>query len=519
MTKKTFWRGRNIALISIGALVIIGVGWGVLSARKPKVLKTAPVERGSVVSEISGTGKVVPVSNIDLAFERSGRVTAVYTKVGAKVAKGERLAELENADLRAQLAQAQGNVRSQRARLEELQVGTRPEQIRIKETELAKSKQDLDNLYGNVKDLVSDGFAKSDDAVRGKIADLFLNAETPSPKLSFQTTNSQAEIDVLSLRVKVGSELSLWRSEISSLSYTASQETLTLALESARARTGSVNDLLAKALDAVDGSLTLSETTKSTYKTNINTARTSVNAIRTSLTAQMQSIASQKSIIMRVEQELALQRAGSTKEQIDAQKAQVDQAEANALYALSQLEKTILRAPFAGKVTKSEKSAGDIVTVNEGVVSLIGAGKFQIKVNIAESDIAKIKTGNIASVTFDAYGSDAVFEAAVVQVDLSETVIDNVATYKTVLEFSKEDAKIISGLTANVNILNERKDSILFVYSRNIISENGKKFVKHLKNIETMEVEQLEVQIGLRGTDGKTEILSGIAEGDLVVIE
>lgn len=519
MTKKTFWRARNIVLIAIGAIVLLGIIFGVIASRKPKAVKTSPVERGNIVSEISGTGKVVPVANIDLAFERAGRITAVYKKVGANVGKGEKLAEIENADLRAQLAQAQANVRSQQARLEELQVGTRPEQIRIKETELAKSKQDLDNLYGGIKDLANDAFAKSDDAVRGKIADFFLNAETPNPKLSFQTTNSQAEIDVVALRVRVGNELTLWRSELSNLTYTATPEVLVTALESARVRTGLVNDLLAKALDAVDGSLTLSETTKTTYKTNINTARTSVNAIRTSLTSQIQSIASQKSTITRVEQELALQRAGSTKEQIDAQKAQVDQAQANALYALSQLEKTILRAPFAGKVTKSEKSAGDIVAANESVVSVIGAGKYQIEVNIAESDIAKIKVGNTASVTFDAYGSDVVFEAVVVQVDLSETVIDNVATYKTVLEFSKEDAKIISGLTANVNILNERKDNVLFVYSRNIISENGAKYIKRLKDEKTMETEQLEIKIGLRGTDGKTEVISGIAEGDSVVTE
>jgi HlyD family secretion protein len=519
MTKKTFWRARNIVLISVGVLVLLAIGFGIISSRKPKAVKTSPVEHGSVVSEISGTGKVVPVANIDLAFERAGRITAIYTKVGAKVGKGDRLAELENADLRAQLAQAQANVRAQQARLEELQAGTRPEQIRIKETELAKSKQDLENLYGGAKDLANDAFAKSDDAVRGKIADLFLNAETPNPKLSFQTTNSQAEIDVVALRSKVGAELNTWRAELGLLSYGASQETLASALESARTRSGLVNDLLAKALDAVDGSLTLSETTKTTYKTNINTARTSVNAVRTALTSQIQNIASQKSTITRVEQELALQRAGSTKEQIDAQKAQVDQAQANALYALSQLEKTILRAPFAGKVTKSEKSAGDIVSANESVVSLIGAGKYQIEVNIAESDIAKIKVGNLASVTFDAYGSDVIFNASVVQVDLSETVIDNVATYKTVLEFSQEDAKIISGLTANVNILNERKDNVLFVYSRNIISENGAKYIQRLKDEKTMETERLEIKTGLRGTDGKTEIISGIAEGDLVVTE
>jgi hypothetical protein len=40
-----------------------------------------------------------------------------------------------------------------------------------------------------------------------------------------------------------------------------------------------------------------------------------------------------------------------------------------------------------------------------------------------------------------------------------------------------------------------------------------------LKDEKTMETERLEIKTGLRGTDGKTEIISGIAEGDLVVTE
>lgn len=519
MTKKKFWRVRNIILIALGVLILGGIVSWVAFGKKGPTLVTATVTRGDVVSEVSATGKVVPVRTIELAFERGGRISGVYASVGSKVAKGDRLMELENGDLRAQLAQAQATVRSQEARLNELLAGTRPEQITIKETEVTKAKQDLQNLYGGVKDIDSDAFAKSDDAVRSKIADLFTNADTPNPKLTFQTTNSQAEIDVIALRVRVGTELSAWRTELAALPYDAPAETLLLALESARMRTGIVNDLLTRALDAVDGSLTLSDSVKTTYKTNISTARTNVNAVRSSITSQLQAISSQKTTVGRVENELALLKAGSTKEQLDAQRAQVDQARASASYASSQLEKTILRAPFAGTVTKVGFNPGDIIAANQTVASAIGAGAFQIEVNIAESDITKIQKGDVAKVTLDAYGKDVPFTATIVDIDLSETILEGVATYKTTLQFDTEDKRVLSGLTANVDILSEKKENVLYIPSRNISTIGTKKTVLLLVDAKTGETEEREITIGLRGSDGSTEVLSGLAEGDIIVSE
>ncbi len=519
MTKKKLFTKRNIIIASVGGVVLIGVIAAIIASSKPKELKVGKIERGTVVQEVSSSGKVVPAENIELAFEKSGRIIGVYAKVGAKVSKGARLVELENGDLKAQLAQAQANVRAAEARLAKLEAGTRPEEIRIKETEVAKARQDLDNLYGEVKDIVNEAYSDADDAVRSKISDLFVNPDASNVRLSFQTTNSQAEIDTLSLRVKIGKELADWRSELSRLSYSAPQDELAKALDSARVRAGIVNDLLTRSLDAVEGSQTLPEATKTTYKTNISSARTNVNGSRASLTTQIQSISSQKSTVTRIENELALARAGSTKAELDAERANVDEARASAAYASAQLEKTILRAPFAGTVTKSEKSAGDIVAANEGIISLIGMGKFQVEVNIAESDITRVKIGNPARVTFDTYGTENVFDATVVKVDLSETEIDNVATYKTVLEFTKSDDRIISGLTANVVIENEKRENVLYAFTRNVSTRDGKSFVKRLTNAETFETEDVEVKTGLRGSDGRTEIISGIAEGEEIVIQ
>ena len=170
-------------------------------------------------------------------------------------------------------------------------------------------------------------------------------------------------------------------------------------------------------------------------------------------------------------------------------------------------------------MTKTEKSAGDIVSANDPIVSLIGAGNYQIEVSIPESDITKVRVGSAASVTLDAYGKDVVFGAKIVAIDLSETVLEGVATYKTTLQFDVEDKRVFSGLTANVDILSEKGETVLLIPARDVITSGDRKIVKLLIDVGNGETEEREVTIGLRGSDGNTEILSGLKAGDVVVSE
>jgi HlyD family secretion protein len=93
-----------------------------------------------------------------------------------------------------------------------------------------------------------------------------------------------------------------------------------------------------------------------------------------------------------------------------------------------------------------------------------------------------------------------------------------VATYKTTLQFLKEDPRILAGLTANLDILSDKKENVLYVPTRNIFSVDSRKFVKVLKDEKKNIVEQVEVKTGLKGSDGNTEIISGLQEGDKIQI-
>jgi len=214
-------------------------------------------------------------------------------------------------------------------------------------------------------------------------------------------------------------------------------------------------------------------------------------------------------------QNLEIKKHPYTEEDINTQKALVDQAKASADNYAALYNKTIIYAPFDSKVTKIVPEVGDIINANSTVISLIGGDTYQIETYVAESDIAKIKVNNTARITLDAYSNDVAFSAIVVQIDLSASNIDGVASYKTILKFNKEDQRIMPGMTANIDIMSSKKENIVYVPSRAIITKNGKKFVK--LNINN-KIQETNITTGIRGSDGRTEVLSGLKVGDKIIM-
>lgn len=126
-------------------MAVLAVGAGIVEAvylagsREPDI-DFVVAEKTDLAQEVSVTGRVMPAESVDLSFETAGKVAAVSANVGDKVARGEVLVRLENADLLAELAQDEAAIKSVRAKLDELTVGTRPEEIKIAEVKVANAR-------------------------------------------------------------------------------------------------------------------------------------------------------------------------------------------------------------------------------------------------------------------------------------------------------------------------------------------------------------------------------------------
>jgi HlyD family secretion protein len=529
--------------IPVIILIIIIVGIVFLSNRGDKQeFDTAIAQRIDLTQEVSVTGRVKPAQSVELAFEKSGKVSAVYADVGKEVLAGQILVVLGNSELAAQLSQAQAGVESaqaqleqyqaaletQQAKLNELKLGTRPEEIQIQETKVANAKTSLEDAKNNLIVQIQDAYTKSDDAIRNKVDQFFLNPKGTNPQLTF-FTDSQLESDIESKRLLIETTLKSWQTSLETLTTSSDLESY---IDVAKKNLSQTKNLLEKAALAVNGltpNSSISQTTIDAYKSDVSTGRTNINTAIVNLTTAEEKLRTAESNLKLEQDNLALKKAKATDEQITAQEAQVKQAEAyvlsqqaqikqakaNANNYYAQISKTVIRAPINGTITQQDAKVGEIVSANTVIVSLMSVSQFEIEANIPEADIAKVNVGNDAKVTLDAYGNDVVFGVKVVAIDPAETIIDGVATYKVTFQFVEKNERIKSGMTANIDISTEKRENVIAIPQRAVVTKNGEKTVKVIIGEETKEVK---VKTGMRDSYGSIEILEGVNEGDTVVI-
>jgi len=504
---------RIIIFILSVVAIIVGVLFGFVFRPVTRVPQEIfVVERGSIAQEVVVTGRVKATEDVNLAFERGGKIKNVNVKIGDIVSPGQALAYLDISELQAQLLQAEANVSAEMARLEELKKGNRPEEIQIKESELKKAQQDLRNLYGSILDVENDAYIKADDAVRSKTDSLFLNDDSENPELTFTTNDAQVQIDAVSLRKVAGNALTLWKKNISATQSSSTDELDALLIKSENSLS-SIRDFLLRSLDAANAAINIPQATIDSYKTNLGIARTNVNLASSAITNQKQLISAQRVVVERISNELVLAMAGATPEALAAQEAQLMQVQANVAVIRAQIAKATLMSPIRGTVTKQDAKAGEIVAPNISLVSVISDKNLEIEANIPEVDIGNVAVGNIVHITLDAFPNEQ-FLGKISYIDPAETVKDGVVNFKVTILFNESNEKIRSGFTANLTIETKRKENILVIPQFVVIENDSGAFVKKWSNKTITDVQ---VILGVRNNMGKVEVISGLSQGDTVV--
>jgi HlyD family secretion protein len=250
------------------------------------------------------------------------------------------------------------------------------------------------------------------------------------------------------------------------------------------------------------------------YLANINSAQTRVNAALAGLNAKSQAVTGQILTIRIAERELYAQTSSSS-EQIAQQAAAVRSAQASVASAYAGLAKSSIWSSLNGIVSRVDIKLGEVATAYQPVIALMSDAKFQVEVGVPEVEIAKLKPENPASIALDAYGTE-VFPARVVQIDPAAVAKDGVPTYKVTLEFTTNDERIRSGMTADIKIVTDTRQGVLAVPQAAIRSKGGKAIV--LRRMGDRRTSEVPVEVGLISGDGRQEILSGLSEGDEVVI-
>ncbi|RBP48173.1 HlyD family secretion protein [Roseimicrobium gellanilyticum] len=140
---------------------------------------------------------------------------------------------------------------------------------------------------------------------------------------------------------------------------------------------------------------------------------------------------------------------------LESAKASVLQAEAQLKSNETDLEKAIIKSPIDGIVLTRTVEPGQTVaasfTAPELFILAESLEQMELKVSVAEMDIARVEPGLTADFTVDAWPERS-FVATVKKVAYGSAVVDNVVTYETQLEVTNKDLSLRPGMTAVADI-------------------------------------------------------------------
>jgi len=151
--------------------------------------------------------------------------------------------------------------------------------------------------------------------------------------------------------------------------------------------------------------------------------------------------------------------------QIKSAEAGLVQSRAALTQAEVNLEHTVITAPIDGIVIERAVDVGQTVaaSMNAPTLFTIAADltKMQVNASVDESDVARIRPGQVVRFRVDAYPEE--FLGAISQVRLKPIVTQNVVTYATVIDVPNPAYKLKPGMTANVTIEIARRSDVIRV--------------------------------------------------------
>jgi HlyD family secretion protein len=483
-----------------------------------KDIETAVVGRGSVVETVSVTGKVTPFQKADLGFEKGGVVSEVTVKVGDVVKAGDILASLDNTDVYASLQGARASLLAEQARLVELQKGLRPEEASVEQARLNDAQGDFNDARVTLINGLHDSYIKTEDALYNYSDTLFDFPQSVLPRINIWTRSDKVKREVNDLRYVVTENLRDWKSYLDSITVSTDPSQ---SLNSIKVYLENVKKLLSL-MSTITSDLTtngsaLTQAEIDSHISTINAAMSKFSAAVASFSSAESNYRSTASALSLAKDEYALKVAGSSPEAIQIQQAKVAQASASVLGYQAEISKKTVTSPIDGIVSKVDVELGEFVSPGEIVFGVIGDQSYKVEINVPEVDIVKIAIGNLGDITLDAYDENTVFKGRVISIDPAETIVEGIPTYKVTLQFDSQDERVRSGMTANIDIVTQSKDDVLTVPTRAIIDNDGEKFVRVFRSGDSSDFEEVPVTIGTRGSNGMTEIVSGLSEGDSVV--
>ncbi len=472
------------------------------SAQAANNLPTTTVQLGNLVATVNTAGNITPAQEVALNFGQSGTVSKVEVQVGDQVKAGQVLAQLDSTALELQLQNAQVNLKNAQDQLAQAQSPNSPEDIASARSALAAAQANYNKLVAG---------ASAADIASAQAAVVSAQAAYDNAQKAAGTTNTQLEAAAAAVQkaqVAMQAAQTAYDKVANSPNIGMMSQSVTLQQD-----TIDYQSALAayQQLQATSGSSANASVQQA--KAQLEQAQASLAALKNQVTQN--DITASQAQVDQAKNNLDKLLAGSDPAALDLAQNAVDQAQIAVKQAELQLAQAQIVAPFDGVVTAVNLTAGGsgATSSSQGAIQIADLNHLEIVVNMAEVDVTSVKVGQNVQITLDALPS-LNLNGKVTEISPAGVLTQGVVNYPVTIALTDPTKAVMTGMTANANIVTQEHDNVLMVPNRAVHAQGRQKVVTVLFEGQQM---QVPVTTGLNN-DTMTEITNGLKDGDTVLL-
>lgn len=206
-------------------------------------------------------------------------------------------------------------------------------------------------------------------------------------------------------------------------------------------------------------------------------------------------------------------------------KAQVSQSRALLDQTEEQFRNSTILSPIDGTVLSRDVEVGDavssILVLGSSATLIMTLGdthEVYVKGKVDESDIARVYMGQPARIKVESY-KDRTFNGKVTKISPMGVEKDNVTTFEVRVSIDNAKGELKSMMTANAEILLEEHKNVLMVPEGSLIYDKDRNASLEVPDSSARDgKKKIAVNVGI-SNGSKTELLSGLKEGDQVILQ
>lgn len=551
--KKTIYSNKILSLFIFSFLTItIYYGYSKIYSDEGEIRYIlAKVEKGTIISTVSGSGQVSAYDQLDIKPKTSGEVTWINMKVGQSVSYGQAIATIDSTEIKKNIVNSEISLEESKLNFDR-EVAQAPIDYDKKLETLNGLREDLEKKYEDSFNAISNTFLDLPSVISG-LQNLLYGSEMDTQTKSWNIDAYKNLFDgedrdlVTSLvdiavrdynfaRTSYDKNFESFRSltrysnklEVEDI-VNQTLETTKLMSQSAKSQ----NNLLDTIIDIYDRKDTNVNSTITLFKSSLKSYLGTTNNHLSSLLSQKSSITDTKQSIINTERDIEISKinnpTGTNPISLQISLNSIKKKESD----LSDLKATLadytVRAPFDGILARVNIKKGDSVSSGTTMATIITKQKIA-EITLNEVDVAKVKIDQKVTLTFDAI-EDLTISGRVSEIETIGTVSQGVVTYNIKISFDTQDDRVKPGMSLSASIITEAKSDVVMIPSSAIKTQNNINYVELFESslsgtdsavgtqgvVSPTPPTQRNIEIGI-SNDTQTEVVSGLKEDEEIVI-